>query len=74
MDEHFPTFSAGRSRFVAGWKNNKSGAKRGAGAESRPGPRTKVNAMYKEDINHNMMIEKFNCSLFDQSIRSEKKQ
>ena len=41
---------AGRSRFLARRKNNKSGAKRGARADSRQGPRTKVNAMSKEDI------------------------
>ena len=34
---------------MAGRKNNKSGAKRGAKADSRSGPRTKVNAMSKED-------------------------
>ena len=32
------------------WENNKSFAKRGALADSRPGPLTKVNAMSKEDI------------------------
>ena len=31
-------------------KNNKGGAERGAKADSCPGPRTKVNAMSKEDI------------------------
>ena len=31
-------------------KNNKSGAERGAKGGSRPGPRTKVNTMYNEDI------------------------
>ena len=40
----------GRSRFVVGRKNNKSGAERGAKVDNRPGPRTKVNAMSKEDI------------------------
>ena len=43
-------FATGRSRFVAGRKNNNGGAKRGALADSHPGPRTKVNAMSKEDI------------------------
>ena len=38
-----------RSRFVAGRKNNESGAKRGARADSRPGPRTEVNAMSMVD-------------------------
>ena len=33
-----------------GSENNKSGAKHVAKADSRPGPRTKVNAMFKEDI------------------------
>ena len=42
-------FQAGRSLFQAGRKNNKSGAERGAKADSRPGPRNKVNAM-SEDI------------------------
>ena len=35
---------------MAGRKNNNGGAKRGALADSHPGPRTKVNAMSKEDI------------------------
>ena len=35
---------------MAGRKNNKSGAERGAKGGSYPGPRTKVNAMSKEDI------------------------
>ena len=39
-----------QSRFVAGQKNNKSGAERGAKCSSRPGPRTKVNTMSKKDI------------------------
>ena len=43
-------FAAGQSRFVAGRKNNKSGTKRGARADTRPGPRTKVNAISEEDI------------------------
>ena len=43
-------FLVGRSRFVVGRKNNKSGAERGAKVDNRPGPRTKVNAMSKEDI------------------------
>ena len=43
-------FQAGRSRFLASRKNNKSGAERGAKGDSRPGPRTKVNAISKEDI------------------------
>ena len=42
-------FAAGRSRFVTGHKDNKSGAKCGAGADSRPEPRTKFNAMSKKD-------------------------
>ena len=37
---------------MAGRKNNKSSAKRGAGADSRPGPRTKVNAMSKKMARH----------------------
>ena len=41
-------FAAGSSRFVAGRKNNKSCAECGAKGNSRPGPRTKVNAMSKE--------------------------
>ena len=48
-------FVAGHSRFAAGrfrlWqveKKNKSGAKRGAKADSQLGPRTKVNAMTKK--------------------------
>ena len=41
---------AGPSRFVAGPKNNKSYAKRGARADSCPGPRTQVNAKSMEDI------------------------
>ena len=36
--------------FVAGRKINKSSTKHGARADSRRGPRTKVNAVFKEDI------------------------
>ena len=41
-------FQVGRSLFQAGRKNNKSGDERSAKGDScpRPGPRTKVNAMY----------------------------
>ena len=52
-------FAAGRSRFVAGWKKNKSGAKQSAGADSRLGPQTKVNAMLdtlKFDLQKNLML------------------
>ena len=42
-------FLAGRSRFQTGRKNNKSDAERCAKGDSRLGPRTKVNAMSKED-------------------------
>ena len=41
-------FAAGWSRFVAGRKNNKSGTKCGARADSRPGPRTKGKAISKD--------------------------
>ena len=45
-------FVAGRSRCVAGRKNNKSGGERGAKADSRPEPRTKVNRTFpKKKLN-----------------------
>ena len=56
-------FMAGRSRFVAGRKNNKSGAERGAEGDSRPGPRTKVNAISKEDIFKHLISTRFHTHL-----------
>ena len=50
-------FAAGCSRFVAGRKNNKSGAKCGARANSRLRPRTMVNAMSKENISEKNLKE-----------------
>ena len=58
---------AGRSQFVAGRQNNKGGSKRGARADSYPGPRIKVNAMTKEDISEDSYsdasISDFNLSV-----------
>ena len=57
VSEYKSRFAAGRSqivarraRFAAGRKNDKSGAKGGARANSHPGPWTMVNSMSKEHI------------------------
>ena len=47
-------------RFLAGGKNNKSGAKCGAKGGSRPRLRTKANAMSKEDISEKKLARPFN--------------
>ena len=49
-------FAAGQSRFVAGQKNYKSSSKSGARVDRRLGPRTKVNAMSKEDISKKFKV------------------
>ena len=49
-------FVAGQSWFVAGRKNNKSGAKCGARADRRSGPQTKVNGMSQEYISEKKVV------------------